>query len=122
VAARERVVTMRERMSEWWRPTLAVPTLGGQGTGLREGKPGGGASGRGVGSVSRGVRSVRPSPPSGGLSALFGHAHGVNVYVVSPRGVEIPVNNALGWTVVDLCSLLFEIDDLPEIEPGSLRA
>lgn len=52
-----------------------------------------------------------------GLARLFGHANRREVVVVTPRGVEIPMNRAEGWTVVALSGLLAEIDALPETMP-----
>lgn len=50
------------------------------------------------------------------VNLLLGRNHTGRIIVVTPRGVEIPIGNADGWTVVEFTRLLNEIDGLPETE------
>lgn len=45
---------------------------------------------------------------------LLGRSQAGRIIVVTPRGVEIPIGHADGWSVVEFTRLLNEIDVLPE--------
>jgi hypothetical protein len=84
-------VTLRGRLSAWWRPTLTVPCAP--------------------------LERVAPEPALlAGLPGMLGYADPPQVVVVTSRGAEIPIPQGCRMQVEVFHRILAQIDALPEVD------
>lgn len=55
------------------------------------------------------------------LGELRGYRKDGVMVIVTPRGVEMPIDPLSKWLVIDVVRYLSQLDRLPELTPGSRR-
>lgn len=119
-------MTLRQRMSEWLRPTITYPMLGEPEARV----PRGGDSESEPDTMKSRTQLAADDPresarvgTSGSPSAdLRDFRAADRKVIVTRRGTCIPIHDCTDWRVIEVANYLAWVDSLLETSPGSRRA